>query len=1506
MWWARVKGSGLKLRVRLGRGFTLVFVLSLVLGALQAAPAAASTLSVLRTGFAYREHSATYPSTPGSGPLGLAFGAGGALYALGANGQLYVTPAGGGTPAPVATVATQASGLTLGRNGKLYLTRPGPLPAVVEYDPAGGAIRDIVPGLIPGPQGIATDPNTGDLMVAASDGFVYRIGSPGSATPTAIQFREILAGIPLHAISLISDGTIFVSAGEQIFKASGIGRPTQVGSVVRQTNLGGFVVITRADAAGNPIPRFIYANRTDGVITKIDIIESGRRFDVLGGGTRGDYAILGPDGCLYATQSDAVVRVGGAAGTGLECDLAAAGEEAPFLVLSYTGTGARVGGAPQTVVARLTGRNVGGRVVTFTRNGLNPGVVTATTSAGGIATMSYTGTAVGSDVITATAQPELGPSVAAERPVSIDWRPTIDATGPVIRPIVTGKQGRGSFSCPDYTLETAPTTSCGYFVKPPSITWVITDPDGTAIDLTRTNSVNCPNYPAPFTLVGNSPPTGTPVACQAWNVDGSASVKTVILHAIVTEPTIAALRSPAPNTQGWNIADVTVSFQCGFPAGEHTRLTCTTPQTVTGQTLGSTVNGLAEDIAGNREDLAVLVKIDTTRPEITAMPSRPANANGWYTAPVTVSFTCSDSGAVASGLGSCSPPVLVGAEGTQTVTGTATDIAGNVETASLTIKVDLSGPRIEAVADRPAGPGGWYKAPVTVTFRCDPGASGAATTACSTPRTVSTDGAAQPVTGSATDEAGRSATATLPVSVDSTPPTISGAPATAANAAGWHRGDVTIVFTCTDALSGVAACPPSATVGAEGTNPPLTASVTDVAGNLADTAVPGVRIDRTPPATAPAFGGPQFGGVYHDQVSVTLSATDALSGVASITYSATGAQTIPPKTVAGASVRLVIGAPGTTTLTYFATDVAGNVEARRLITLTTSDPVAPAIVMTGGTVTYDGRPHPVTATATANGWSQPLDVTYGLGGTTPPTQTPPTQAGTYTATTSFAGDETHRPATAAVTLLIEKAAPLVAWTVPAPIIYGTPLSGTQLNATASGAGGGALAGTFAYTPAAVAVLGAGTRTLSVTFTPADTTNYTTATKTVTLLVEKAAPLVAWTDPATITYGTPLSATQLNATATGVGGALAGTFAYTPAAGAVLGVGTRTLRTRFTPVDTTNYKTETASVTLIVTKVQAVVTLTVPPAEVPFGTPYTVSARATGPGGLDAPVTDLTYTQGVVTTTIPPEASGTYGVTARYPGDGSYLGAPATGTFTIGPEAIAPTVTVPPTIQSWSASGATVSATLAAARGSVTGLTLIFTVDGRTFSALTGATGSATVTVPGLIPGTYTVTAAFAGLGIVQPSSGSGQLNWARELGVGALGCGDLHTSSLRFAGTNVKVNAQVKCDGTRIRGQIEVDPGKSGRKLTITKFTGFGRTADLRQAFVFGTTDDGRPVVVIVEVTDVAGVGDKFELRIANVSITGDGVVKKGDVRIKAGSRCDDDSTDSEGLIGLPFAPLNR
>ena len=76
--------------------------------------------------------------------------------------------------------------------------------------------------------------------------------------------------------------------------------------------------------------------------------------------------------------------------------------------------------------------------------------------------------------------------------------------------------------------------------------------------------------------------------------------------------------------------------------------------------------------------------------------------------------------------------------------------------------------------------------------------------------------------------------------------------------------------------------------------------------------------------------------------------------------------------------------------------------------------------------------------------------------------------------------------------IIDRAAPVITWNAPAAIVYGQALGGVQLNATANVAGF-----FFVYSPAAGAILPAGTQTLGVTFTPSSA-NHTAATRNVPL------------------------------------------------------------------------------------------------------------------------------------------------------------------------------------------------------------------------------------------------------------------------------------------------------------------------------------------------------------------------------------------------------------------------
>jgi beta-glucosidase len=224
--------------------------------------------------------------------------------------------------------------------------------------------------------------------------------------------------------------------------------------------------------------------------------------------------------------------------------------------------------------------------------------------------------------------------------------------------------------------------------------------------------------------------------------------------------------------------------------------------------------------------------------------------------------------------------------------------------------------------------------------------------------------------------------------------------------------------------------------------------------------------------------------------------------------------------------------------------------------------------------------------ATTIQWDNPLPIVYGTilgssqlnavtdGNTSSAVYNPGygtlLSAGTHSLTVSYAADKNYKAANKSVTLVVNKAHSFVTWENADTIVYGTPLSAKQLNATVTGTRAKAV-----YSPAEGDVLNAGSHFLNVGF--AADSNYEAANKSVSLVVKKAPSSIDWGNPLPIIYGTALSATQLNATVTGTSGAPT----YNPAEGSVLTVGTHLLNVEF--VADTNYDAAEKTVTIEVTQ-----------------------------------------------------------------------------------------------------------------------------------------------------------------------------------------------------------------------------------------------------------------------------------------------------------------------------------
>jgi hypothetical protein len=156
------------------------------------------------------------------------------------------------------------------------------------------------------------------------------------------------------------------------------------------------------------------------------------------------------------------------------------------------------------------------------------------------------------------------------------------------------------------------------------------------------------------------------------------------------------------------------------------------------------------------------------------------------------------------------------------------------------------------------------------------------------------------------------------------------------------------------------------------------------------------------------------------------------------------------------------------------------------------------------------------------------------------------------------------------------------------------------------------------------------------------------------------PAILWTTPSAITYGTALSAAQLNATLGGPN--VAGTFSYNPPLGTILNAGYgQQLNVTFTPDDTVNYATATA--TTFIDVLRAPLTITADSKAWRIGTTFPqLTVTYSGFVNGDGPE-DLDTLPTVNTTATPSSPEGTYPISATGALDFNYSISYVDGTFT---------------------------------------------------------------------------------------------------------------------------------------------------------------------------------------------------------------------------------------------------
>ena len=152
--------------------------------------------------------------------------------------------------------------------------------------------------------------------------------------------------------------------------------------------------------------------------------------------------------------------------------------------------------------------------------------------------------------------------------------------------------------------------------------------------------------------------------------------------------------APAPPSSGWyqSAPSATVSGNSGT---SYTVSVDGGPETA--YTGAFTPSGLGSgshtiEVTGSDGGTAVSTfRIDALAPTITPNPNGPPGLAGWFRGPTTVTYSCADAH---SGVATCASAELVSSEGSQVVTSTATDAAGNTASIDTTVKIDSVPPTV--------------------------------------------------------------------------------------------------------------------------------------------------------------------------------------------------------------------------------------------------------------------------------------------------------------------------------------------------------------------------------------------------------------------------------------------------------------------------------------------------------------------------------------------------------------------------------------------------------------------------------------------------------------------------------------------------------------------------------------------------------------------------------------------------------------------------------------------
>ena len=362
-------------------------------------------------------------------------------------------------------------------------------------------------------------------------------------------------------------------------------------------------------------------------------------------------------------------------------------------------------------------------------------------------------------------------------------------------------------------------------------------------------------------LAGNSATFTTP----SFNIDLSPAVVTPSL-------------SGTPGSNGWYTSDVQVSWNTSDDVSTIRASEGCETTSVTADTEGVTYTCTATS-AGGTQTGTITVKRDATAPTLTfGAPNPPPNGAGLNSTDVSIPFTTADATSGVASTSRASPVVITGEGSGLTAQVIVTDAAGNSATfTSPAVNISYGPPVVQPVVTGTLGLLGWYTSDVQVSWSIStPPASIISSTGCAA-SSVTADTASVTFTCSVTS-AGGTTSNSINLKRDATPPVLTfSTPTPAPNANGWINNKVNVLFTRSDAMSGVNTTSSNSplVISTDGAGVTGQVVVTDRAGNVGTFTTVPLNIDRTPPVVSlvsPANNAVY--GLYQNNVVASFNCTD--------------------------------------------------------------------------------------------------------------------------------------------------------------------------------------------------------------------------------------------------------------------------------------------------------------------------------------------------------------------------------------------------------------------------------------------------------------------------------------------------------------------------------------------------------------------------------------------------------------------------------------------------------